>query len=621
MNIKRQRSAIAFFGLIFFSLASQATEQPYWMNDWDADCYDNGVNTCREDWYKTPQGSHLIMWEVFNTIERHDSTELFSSKESLSRYGFLYPENNGADDAQYGEAVTESLTEYDLPIGVLKDKSQVNGRNYVGLSCAACHTGAVTHEGDKFYIEGGQGNLDTIRFLSDLRDSVEANNTNGSKRRRYNKRFFWYSVLNPDLLARPVVGFAAQSYLSGARDYMDGWVARNEPTIENGPMRLDAFGAIVNQLHVAHSDRDDELAIDLSAPVSLPYIWNVTDLECVQNNCVATDPIDRNVGEVLGVFGSMKVDDAWWLNDTIEVLIDTLGLNFLKATPKVDNLFSLEKSLAKLKSPKWPNTFPALDPLLVSEGRAIYTNNCASCHMDTSDGVDEHELTAPNSIGRRSTIVTRMNYLDVGTDPAFAEDYGLAEMPSGWLGAAFKVGLERKGRFDSFINPATGEPLNGVMPENFNAIYLLGTATTLILENHYNSPGFKLKAKRAYPGIPKADAVTRLRADYAAGHVDRGPVDTLSYRAKPLDGIAFTGPYLHNGSVRTLFDLLKTPEQRPASFSIGSTEYDVADAGYIDDGDFVFDTSLRGNYSGGHTYGTTLPEQDKLALLEYLKSL
>jgi len=73
--------------------------------------------------------------------------------------------------------------------------------------------------------------------------------------------------------------------------------------------------------------------------------------------------------------------------------------------------------------------------------------------------------------------------------------------------------------------------------------------------------------------------------------------------------------------VRTLSDLLKRPEDRAQSFSVGSTEYDVYGAGYVDAGDFHFDTNLRGNSKDGHDYGTNLSQEDKNALLEYLKSL
>jgi hypothetical protein len=99
-----------------------------------------------------------------------------------------------------------------------------------------------------------------------------------------------------------------------------------------------------------------------------------------------------------------------------------------------------------------------------------------------------------------------------------------------------------------------------------------------------------------------------------------------SYAARPLDGVWATAPYLHNGSVATLADLLEPPASRPRSFSVGSRTFDPDRVGYsgnpeADAGDsFPYDASGAGNDPGGHDYGTMLEAGDKRALLEYLKS-
>lgn len=79
--------------------------------------------------------------------------------------------------------------------------------------------------------------------------------------------------------------------------------------------------------------------------------------------------------------------------------------------------------------------------------------------------------------------------------------------------------------------------------------------------------------------------------------------------------------YLHNGSVRTLTDLLTPPEQRPRRFYTGSNLYNPRQLGLEDAGPFVYDTSEPGKGAQGHAYGTDLPAGQKRALLEYLKSL
>ena len=95
-----------------------------------------------------------------------------------------------------------------------------------------------------------------------------------------------------------------------------------------------------------------------------------------------------------------------------------------------------------------------------------------------------------------------------------------------------------------------------------------------------------------------------------------------TYKARPLNGIWATAPYLHNGSVPNLWALLQPVAQRPARFFVGSREFDPVRVGQVSEqGPSLLDTSLPGNSNRGHLAGTTLPEADKRALLEYLKTL
>jgi mono/diheme cytochrome c family protein len=102
---------------------------------------------------------------------------------------------------------------------------------------------------------------------------------------------------------------------------------------------------------------------------------------------------------------------------------------------------------------------------------------------------------------------------------------------------------------------------------------------------------------------------------------------TDGYAAMPLDGVWLRAPYLHNGSVPTLRDLMKPPEERPTLFWRGYDVYDYDDVGFVSTGTeaeregFRFDTSLRGNSRLGHAYGTGLKPNEKAELLEYLKTL
>jgi hypothetical protein len=108
----------------------------------------------------------------------------------------------------------------------------------------------------------------------------------------------------------------------------------------------------------------------------------------------------------------------------------------------------------------------------------------------------------------------------------------------------------------------------------------------------------------------------------------KGFVKTNGYVAAPLDGVWIRAPYLHNGSVPTLRDLLEPPAQRPQVFYRGYDVYDPAAGGFISNvpeeagKPFTrFSTADEANSSKGHLYGTDLSPGEKVALVEYLKTL
>lgn len=102
---------------------------------------------------------------------------------------------------------------------------------------------------------------------------------------------------------------------------------------------------------------------------------------------------------------------------------------------------------------------------------------------------------------------------------------------------------------------------------------------------------------------------------------------TNGYARQPLDGIWARAPYFHNGSVPTLWDLLRDPAQRPKQFIRGYDVYDQKKAGFVYDTPeskrtgFLYDTTVPGNGNGGHLYGTKLSDDQKMDLVEYMKTL
>ena len=104
----------------------------------------------------------------------------------------------------------------------------------------------------------------------------------------------------------------------------------------------------------------------------------------------------------------------------------------------------------------------------------------------------------------------------------------------------------------------------------------------------------------------------------------------VAYKARPLTGVWATGPFLHNGSVPTLYDLLLPPARRPMTFNLGTRRFDPVHVGFVatpaPDNPFVFQvkaadgSDVQGNSNQGHDYGNaSLSEHQRLALVEYLK--
>jgi len=111
-----------------------------------------------------------------------------------------------------------------------------------------------------------------------------------------------------------------------------------------------------------------------------------------------------------------------------------------------------------------------------------------------------------------------------------------------------------------------------------------------------------------------------VRIDGFASPATPGLRSTGKYWSPTLAGVWARAPYLHNGSVRTLAELLMPPAARPGSWQRGSRRYDTDALGYTDEGPYRFDARAPGNGNGGHAFGTELTAADKRDLLEFLKT-
>jgi hypothetical protein len=156
----------------------------------------------------------------------------------------------------------------------------------------------------------------------------------------------------------------------------------------------------------------------------------------------------------------------------------------------------------------------------------------------------------------------------------------------------------------------------------------------------FERASFAATVKAAVGGIKQkayaAAEISKKQQDAMEDFDRRGEVmwrDTLldtkppdgPYAARPLYGIWAAAPFLHNGSVPTVYDLLLPPDRRPKTFALGARQYDPVKLGFVVEAscipqDCLVDTTRTGDGNGGHLWGTDLSERDRMALLEYLKT-
>lgn len=611
----------------------------------------------------------MLDFDVFMSLPSVSSQALFSSRENLESYGFLYTDYYGVEG---------------LPIGMVKDTrgegytplakhAKDLTRDYVGLTCAACHTGDLKYNGERFLIHAGQGNLDYERFITDLETAV-SKTVQDPKGTGYVER----------MAAKGVDEKSAASRLAAAKQRVDGLRERGQVPAgrASGPGRMDAVGRILNEVF-AHQYGDANSNAPIQVPVSTPAVWNAARLQCVQTNCLTSNSLTRNVGEVLGVFGDS------------ETYQDAAGRWRVRSTAKVKNLYELEEALDWVESPKWSSKLPP--PTNVAEGAKAFATYCQRCHAqpylekfsaqwDTA-GQNWNGANAPadradhfvaeDYLGQTRYVwrVTRVGYESVGTDDQFIKVHAgsrytrnarATDILDGKMRDGILLALREKvGDVASSIAGRLAElegrdvTLTGqaIVNREFDKMKAAQTTSTNPLRKTDGSvmtlillAGSTASAVDSYflDAFPDREAAAKERDKFAFYRARPQPATFTQmavYRARPLNGVAFTAPYGHAGVWPTLESVL-FPETRPESFWVGHGEFDPSSVGVdLKKGEaicaaanhpatcFKVTTTERrpgvgdsGNSRSGHAgaghYGGKEPSAaEKRAIIEYLKTI
>jgi hypothetical protein len=302
----------------------------------------------------------------------------------------------------------------------------------------------------------------------------------------------------------------------------------------------------------------------------------------------------RNIGEALGVGATLNFFDGNGQPLT--------GENRYPSSVRVRDLNLIEETLQRLKPPAWPEALlGAVDKPLAAKGRALFAENCAGCHVPKTT----HE-------GERWVQHLHMLPVDViGTDPTAANNIANHRFDL----TALQWDTQELKQMDVKLHP---EPKEALDLSQLSVAKGLAYVTAFV-------------EKRAYK---EAKVTDTEKSRFDGFGLPIGVREKVAYKARPLAGVWATAPFLHNGSVPSIYQLLSPQDERATTFYKGTFEYDPRHLGYRTEAftnAFLFDTRITGNHNSGHEFragargngviGRLLQPEERWALLEYLKVL
>jgi hypothetical protein len=595
----------------------------------------------REMYYQTPQGCLIIPYSWFLALEQPGigNRDLFRTDENLTKYRLL-PDPNpkyNPDLLPVGLGKQTIPDKYVDQLGCgsppCSPGTSVH-KNWLTFTCAACHTSQLTYKGVGIRIDGGRGIWNFTVFNTTMANLLLVTNSSPPMFNRFALR-----VLQAE--GKPDVPEERRRVKKGLEDFLNspiitdalaGMVERKYPTAE-GYGRMDALGRGANG---QFSSLDRRNILRANAPVSIPPIWYTHDYDWVQTTAAIRQPLGRNVTE------------SWGVNSVVDIANEHTDKLFATSVSLRD-MFWMETLISVLQPPQWPeNILGPIDREAAKLGQYLYEEKvfenasrpneeqwcsdvptdkraaewqpcpnptqptkglCARCHAPV------REVEA-NEHGKRYWQLPMYKLEVIGTDPWDAVNFNAREVYTGNLRAKFG-GREKVG-----IGEALLVTTSAIMSRGFQEMNVAGVKQA-------EMSGFRKNNFRA----------------------------PLAYPARPLPGYWATPPYLHNGSVPNLYQLLSPVDERQSSFWTGDPEFDPVNVGYRTkrfDGAFEFRTkrgllstvgnaameltagrvefkrNIDGNSNLGHEFrdaprgtkgviGPYLSPKERRAIIEYLK--
>lgn len=553
------------------------------------------------DFYYTSQGSQLIPYAWFLALEQADGETLFRDGQHLEKFGYIpqeplagrnpdgLPIGFTKDSFPAGSWPASSNYEH---LGKQTNTQQKNYNEWLGLTCSACHTAELHYGEYRLRINGGPSLSDLPMFLNSLQKAIDATVADKTKLARFSKQVLGEDSVNAaakDALTAQLIAFS---------QWLASYISMNYGALHSpyGYGRIDAFGAILNRVTASLLDIPENQS-PANAPVSYPFLWNSSQLDWVQWNGSASIHIGRNIGEATGVFAHtiLKTDnDKERFYSSANIMI----------------LDQLKKIVARLESPQWGPPLPPIDQKKAAAGAKLYADNCVNCH-GIRDENGQFPMTPINAVGKRFIRIHMIDLEKIGTDPLMARNIVDPNLD---------------------VNPGQLRPYLDADLQSAPKVARVILFSTLVK---------KIIEKQLAEFNPPLSPSQLL--ELTGYHLpNETPPNVLAYKARPLNGIWATAPYLHNGSVANMYQLLLPESERELEFYLSNAAFDPKNLGFEprQSGNyFLFKTRdekgapIAGNSNKGHSGNNftktraangqwrDFTDTERYQLIEYLKSL
>jgi mono/diheme cytochrome c family protein len=503
------------------------------------------------------------------------SYDIFLNLEVPSSQELFRSDANSEHFGMIPQAANPRTNPDGLPVGLAKNvvtEGRWKGET-IGPNCAACHTAELNYKGKKIRIDGGHStSFDLFSYIQALDDAFQATLNDTAKFDRMAARIGVSSADAKAELRKRLVVDAERAHVYRTR-------AAASP-FPWGPGRADCLTMIANRMMAIAPSIPENMSTP-TAPTKIPFVWNAAQATWTQWGASVQDPIARNLGETLGVYLPMDLQSK------------TPEEGLFDSNAAVLNLQKVEDTMWRLAPPKWPeDVLGKIDHEKALKGKALFSTHCATCHNSYP-----YTWTEANKYGKRFLEVGLVPKKYVGTD--MQQDFSVRE---------FMITAQ--------LSPYLPQPYTG------EAIIPAGVFKRAIGSH------IIVKALRQ---IKMSEAETADLHGFRELPSPPAPVDV--YKAAPRDGVWATPPFMHNGSVPNLYEMLIPAKERTKKFYVGR-EFDPVKVG-VDtsgkSGTFLLDTSLLGNSNSGHSFedgplgngiiGPPLTEEQRWAIIEYLKSI